>query len=59
MQNPRYLAFKALYKVETENAYSNLTLDSFLKNSDFKMLNLLNQKKIFMIGSYFLFQKIK
>ncbi len=34
MQNPRYLAFKALCKVESENSYSNLTLDSFLKNSD-------------------------
>ena len=39
MQNPRYLAFKALYKVETENAYSNLTLDSFLKNSDLDARN--------------------
>ncbi len=39
MQNPRYLAFKALYKVETENAYSNLTLDSFLKNSDLDSRN--------------------
>lgn len=34
MQNPRYLAYKALYKIESEDAYSNLTLDSFLKNSD-------------------------
>ena len=34
MQNPRYLAYKALYKVESENAYSNLTLDSFLKNAE-------------------------
>lgn len=39
MQNPRYLAYKALYKVETENAYSNLTLDSFLKNSDLDTRN--------------------
>lgn len=36
MQNPRYLTFKALYKVESESAYSNLILDSFLKNSDFE-----------------------
>ena len=34
MQNPRYLAFKALYKVEAENSYSNLILDSMLKSSD-------------------------
>ncbi len=34
MDNPRYIVFKALYKVENEKSYSNLTLDSFLKNSD-------------------------
>lgn len=34
MQNPRYLAYKALLKVESDGAYSNLTLDSFLNNSD-------------------------
>ncbi len=39
MQNSRYLAFKALYKIESENAYSNLTLDSFLKNSDLDARN--------------------
>lgn len=39
MQNPRYLAFKALCKVESENSYSNLTLDLFLKNSDLDSRN--------------------
>ena len=34
MQNPRYVAFKALLKIEEEKAYSNLTLDSALKNAD-------------------------
>ncbi len=35
MDNPRYTAYKALYKIEKEKSYSNLTLDSFLKSSDF------------------------
>ena len=39
MQNPRYLVYKALYKIETQNAYSNLTLDSVLKNSDLDSRN--------------------
>ena len=34
MDNPRYTAYKALYKVENEKSYSNLTLDAILKNSD-------------------------
>lgn len=34
MQNPRYLTFKALCRVESDGAYSNITLDSFLKNSE-------------------------
>lgn len=34
MQNPRYVAFKALQKLENDNGYSNLILDSFLKNAE-------------------------
>ncbi len=34
MDNPRYIAYKALYQVDSENSYSNLTLDAYLKNSD-------------------------
>lgn len=34
MQNPRYIVFKALSKVEVDGAYSNITLDAFLKDSD-------------------------
>lgn len=34
MQNPRYVAFKALLKVEYDNAYSNIILDSFLQNAE-------------------------
>ena len=39
MQNPRYVAFKALLKIEEEKAYSNLTLDSALKNADMPPLD--------------------
>jgi len=39
MQNPRYLAYKALLKIENDNSYSNLTLDSFLKSSDLDSRN--------------------
>ena len=34
MDNPRYTVYKALYKIEKEKSYSNLTLDSVLKSSD-------------------------
>ncbi len=34
MPNPRKLAVKALLKIEKDNAYSNLTLNSFLKEAD-------------------------
>jgi len=35
MANPRKLAIKALLKIEKDNAYSNITLNSFLKETDF------------------------
>lgn len=35
MANPRKLAIKALLKIEKDNAYSNITLNSFLKEADF------------------------
>lgn len=34
MQDPRYTVFKALSQVENDHAYSNITLDAFLKGSD-------------------------
>lgn len=34
MQNPRYIAFKALFNVENDGAYSNITLDTLLKKSE-------------------------
>lgn len=34
MSNPRYIAYKALMKVENEGAYSNIALDSILKNAE-------------------------
>lgn len=34
MPNPRKLAVKALLKIETDSAYSNITLNSFLKETD-------------------------
>ena len=34
MSNPRKLAVKALLKIEKDNAYSNITLNSFLKEND-------------------------
>ena len=39
MSNPRYVAFKALIKIEEEKAYSNLTLDSALKNAEMSPLD--------------------
>lgn len=39
MQNSRYLAYKALLKIENESSYSNLTLDSLLKSSDLDAKN--------------------
>ncbi len=35
MANPRKLAIKALLKIEKDNAYSNITLNGFLKEADF------------------------
>lgn len=35
MSNPRKLAVKALLKIEKDNAYSNITLNAFLKEAEF------------------------
>ena len=34
MTNPRKLAVSALLKIEKDNAYSNITLAAFLKDTD-------------------------
>lgn len=39
MENPRKLAVKALIKINTENAYSNLTVKSLFKDNDLSSAN--------------------